>query len=111
QANAILVHPSVMLFAERERISQLAARYGLPTISVAKEFVQLGGLIAYGPSITEGPRRAAEYVHRILNGVKPAELPVEQPHKLELATTLKTAKARGVTIPPLLLARADEVIE
>lgn len=111
RADALLVYPSVMLFVERERISRLAAKHRLPTISVGREFVQLGGLIAYGPSISEPLRRAAGYVHRILNGAKPAELPVEQPTKFELVINLKTAKALGLTIPPTLLARADEVIE
>jgi putative ABC transport system substrate-binding protein len=110
-ADALLVYPSVMLFVERERISQLAAKRQLPTISVGREFVQLGGLMAYGPSISEPLARAAGYVHRILNGAKPADLPVEQPTKFQLVVNLKTAKTLGLTIPASLLARADEVIE
>jgi putative ABC transport system substrate-binding protein len=111
QADALLIFPSVMLFVERERISKLAEKHRLPTISVGREFVELGGLISYGASIYDPIRQAAGYVDRILKGAKPADLPVEQPTRFELVINLKTAKALGITIPPTLLARADEVIE
>ena len=111
RADALLVFPSVMLFNERVRISDLAAKHRLPTISAAREFAELGGLISYGASIGESMRRAATYVDKILKGAKPSELPVEQPTKFELVINLKTAKALGITVPPTLLARADEVIE
>ena len=111
QADALLIFPSVMLFVERERISKLAERHRLPTISVAREYVEVGGLISYGASIYDPIRRAAGYVDRILKGAKPADLPVEQPTRFELVINLKTAKTLGITIPAPLLARADEVIE
>ena len=111
EADGLLIFPSVMLFVERERIAKLAEKRRLPTISVGREFVELGGLISYGASIYDQIRRAAAYVDRILKGAKPADLPVEQPTKFELVINLKTAKSLGLTIPPTLLARADEVIE
>ena len=111
RADALLVFPSVMLFNERVRISDLAAKHRLPTISAAREFAELGGLISSGASIGESMRRAATYVDKILKGAKPSELPVEQPTKFELIINLKTAKMLGLSIPPVLLARADEVIE
>ena len=95
----------------RRRLADLAARNRLPTVISGKAFVKAGGLISYGPDFVDLARRAATYVDKILRGAKPAELPVEQPTKFELVINLKTAKALGLTIPPSLLARADEVIQ
>jgi putative ABC transport system substrate-binding protein len=88
-----------------------AARYKLPTIYIQRPFVTAGGLISYGPNFADQYRRAADYIDRILKGEKPADLPVQAPNKYELAINLKTAKALGITVPPSVLARADEVIE
>jgi putative ABC transport system substrate-binding protein len=111
RADAFLPLPSPMLFAERDRIVDLAARYRLPAMYLGREFVDLGGLMAYGPSQVDLIRRGAIYVDKILKGAKPADLPVEQPTKFEFVINLKTAKALGLTIPPALLARADQIIE
>jgi putative tryptophan/tyrosine transport system substrate-binding protein len=111
RADALIVFPSPMLFGERRHIVELAAEHRLPSMSVAREFVELGGLIAYGASISDLERRAATYVDKILNGAKPADLPIEQPTKFEMVINLKTAKALGLEIPPSVLAIADEVIE
>jgi ABC-type uncharacterized transport system substrate-binding protein len=93
-----------------QAIVDLAARQRLPAVSEAKGFVDAGGLIAYGPSVPDLYRRAADYVDRIFKGAKPADLPVEQPTKFELVINLKTVKALGLTIPQSLLLRADDVI-
>ena len=98
-------------YVNRVRIVQFAASKRLPAMYFSNVFVEAGGLIAYGSSLEESYRRAAVYVDKILRGAKPADLPVEQPTKFELVINLKTAKALGVTIPPSVLARADEVIE
>jgi putative ABC transport system substrate-binding protein len=100
-----------MFFGERRRIVDLAAKHRLPSMSNAREFVELGGLMAYGASLTDLNRRAATYVDKILKGAKPGDLPVEQPTKFELVINLKAAKALGLTIPQSLLVRADEVIQ
>ena len=111
RADALLVFPSTMLFNERKRIVDLAAKHRLPSMAMAKEFVELGGLIAYGASITDLIRRSATYVDKILKGAQPGDLPVEQPTKFELTINLKTAKALGLTIPASVLLQADRIIE
>ena len=97
--------------AHRDLIIALAARHKLPAIFPFRFHVAGGGLISYGPETIEPHRRAASYVDRILKGEKPADMPVQAPTKYELVLNLKTAKALGLTVPPTLLARADEVIE
>jgi len=109
--NALIVMNSAIFFRERERLAQFALQHRIPSMFAWREWVDVGGLISYGPSFTGIVRRAAEYVDRIARGSKPAELPIEQPNKFELVINLKTAKAIDLTIPPVLLARADEVIE
>jgi putative tryptophan/tyrosine transport system substrate-binding protein len=99
------------IVTHRALIIALAARYRLPAIYPFRYFVANSGLMSYGPDTADISRRSASYVDRILRGAKPADLPVQQPSKLDLVINLKTAKALGLTIPPLLLARADEVIE
>jgi len=100
-----------MLLNHRTRIADHAARRRLPTVSGQIDYAQAGGLLNYGPSVSDGLRRAATYVDKILKGAKPADLPVEQPTKFELVINLKTAKTLGLTIPQALLQRADQVIE
>jgi putative ABC transport system substrate-binding protein len=108
---ALVVQPDGVLQHHRETITELAAKHRLPAIYAAREFIDAGGLALYGVSYPDLYRRAATYVDRIFKGAKPADLPIEQPTRFELVINLKTAKALGLTIPPTLLARADEVIE
>jgi putative ABC transport system substrate-binding protein len=109
--DALLVHPHPMFWLERRRITQLAAEVGLPAMYESEDFVEVGGLMAYGASLPDMARRAAGYIDRILKGAKPADLPVEQATKFELAINLKTAKALALRIPPSVLAGADSVIQ
>jgi putative tryptophan/tyrosine transport system substrate-binding protein len=111
RAGAILALGDPLVFVQRARIAELAAKHRLPAMYLFRESVEAGGLMAYGPSFHDLGRRAAGYVDKILKGAKPGDLPVEQPTKFELVINLKTAKALGLTIPPSLLARADQVIE
>jgi putative tryptophan/tyrosine transport system substrate-binding protein len=100
-----------MLLYERRRLVDLAAKHRLPVVYSFREFVDVGGLMSYGPNVADLFRRAATYVDKILKGAKPGDLPVEQPTKFELVINLKTAKALGLTIPPSVLGRADHIIE
>jgi putative tryptophan/tyrosine transport system substrate-binding protein len=111
RAEALYIVPDSLLFANRIRIIALALGARLPTMCFNREYVEAGGLLSYGASFTDLFRRAASYVDKILRGAKPADLPVEQPTKFDLVINLKTANALGLTVPPTLLARADEVIE
>jgi putative tryptophan/tyrosine transport system substrate-binding protein len=108
---ALLVHPHPMFWLERRRIVQLASEIALPAMYENADFVDAGGLMAYGASLVDMSRRAAGYIDRILRGAKPADLPVQQPTKFELVINMKTAKALGLTIPPSILVRADQIIE
>jgi putative ABC transport system substrate-binding protein len=108
---ALVILADPMLGNELQQIAKLTGHQRLPAIYVRREFAEMGGFLAYGPSFPDNYRRAATYVDRILRGTRPGDLPVEQPTKFELVINLKTARALGLTIPPSLLARADQVIE
>ena len=108
---ALVVLPSSVAVVHARQIIDRAARLGMPAMYPFRSFVTDGGLMYYGLDVTDSYRRAAEYVHLVLRGSKPSDLPVQAPTKLEFVINLKTAKALGLTIPPTLLARADEVIE
>jgi putative ABC transport system substrate-binding protein len=110
-ADALLALPDSMFWLHRRRLAELEAKHRLPTMHGLGEFVEAGSLMAYGPDLADLFRRAAIYVDKIFKGAKPGDLPVEQPTKFELIINLKTAKALGLTIPPSLLQRADQVIE
>jgi len=108
---AIVVMTSPFFFRDRAKLADLALRHRALSISSFRDMAEAGGLISYGASISAMYARVADYVDRIAKGAKPGDLPIEQPTKFELVVNLKTAKAIGVTLPPLLLARADEVVE
>ena len=109
--NALLVSPDPLFFIRRERVVALASQQAVPAMYGWREFVDAGGLISYAPSAAGTYRQTADYVAKILDGAKPADLPVQQPTKFELVINMKTAQALGLTVPQSLLARADEVIE
>jgi ABC-type uncharacterized transport system substrate-binding protein len=111
RADALYVVTDPVLTANRIRINTLALSARLPTMFTFRDNVEAGGLMSYGPSLLDLSRRTADFVDKILRGAKPADIPVEQPSKFELVINLTTAKALGLTVPPTLLARADEVIE
>jgi ABC-type uncharacterized transport system substrate-binding protein len=110
-AQAVIVHPSTFAVSNRTRIIELAAKYRLPAIYPSTPYAEAGGLMSYGPDIVDNYRRAAGYVDKILKGIRPADLPVQQPKKFEFIINLKAAKQIGLTIPPNVLARADKVIK
>jgi len=109
--DAVYVSPSPTFSHHKGRLAELAVKHRLPTIYEDKRYVEVGGLMSYGPSFIDLFRRAASYVDRIFKGAKPGDLPIEQPTKFELVINLKTAKALGLTIPQAVLGRADQVIE
>ena len=111
RAQALLVLGTPPFFAARQRLGQLAITHRLPTIHDSRDYVDAGGLMSYSPNYNDLYRRAAIYVDKILKGATPADLPIEQPTKFELVINLKTARPLGLTIPPSLLRRADQVIE
>src|SRR5262249_49537147 len=111
KVDALYVAGDPLLTTSRVRINTLALATRLPTIYTARDFVEVGGLMSYGPKLPDLWRRAGDYVDKILRGAKPADLPVEQPSRFELVINLTTAKALGLTIPESFLLRADEVIE
>jgi len=110
-AQALLVVRDSVFFVHRRRLAELEARHRLPGMHATRERVEAGSLMAYGSSLADSFRRASPYIDKILRGAKPADLPIEQPTKLELVINLKTAKALGLTIPPSILLQADRVIE
>jgi putative ABC transport system substrate-binding protein len=111
KAEALFALETPLIFRARKEIAQLALKNRLPTSFAFREYVDAGGLVAYGANFSNMFRRVAEYTDKILKGAKPADLPVEQPTEFELVINLKTAKALGLTIPPSLLLRADQIIE
>ena len=111
RADAFLVVPSPLSTSYRSALAELALKHRLPAMYGHRDYVEAGGLMSYGADIDDLNRRTALYIDKILKGAKPADLPVEQPTKFELAVNARTAKALGLAMPPSLLVRADEMIE
>jgi len=111
RSGGVLVLSDPVFGSQLPRLAKLAAAQRLPAIYLRSEFAEAGGLLAYGPSFADNYRRAATYVDKILKGTKPADLPVEQPTKFDLAVNLKTARTFGLTLPQALLGRADQIIQ
>ena len=111
RADAMVVFGDTMVLRQASRVVALAAEHRLPAMYLFGQFTNVGGLISYGPDLADLYRRVGGYVDNILKGIKPSDLPVEQPTKFELVINLKAAKALGLTVPPSLLVRADKVIE
>ena len=111
RASAVMVLAAQILFPRAKAVADLANRLKLPAIYELRHYADEGGLMSYGPDIVDIWRRAAGYVDKILDGAKPGDLPIEQPTRFELVINMKTARTIGVTMPPALLARADDVIE
>jgi len=111
QTDALLASPDPLFTSNRAQVITLGARYRVPTIFYMREFAEAGGLMSYGSNLPDLFRQTGIYTGRILKGEKPAELPVMRPTKLELVINVKTAKVLGLTVPPLLLTQADEIIE
>jgi putative ABC transport system substrate-binding protein len=109
-AQALYVLESALFFAQRTTLIKLASKARLPAVYATRSYAEAGGLMSYGVSYADQLRRSAGYVDKILKGAKPGDLPIEQPTKFELVVNLRTAKALGITIPELILLRADEVI-
>jgi len=111
RVGAVIVTSDGVTSVNRQGVVDAAAKQRIPTIYPVREFVERGGLMAYGPSFVDNFRRAAIFVDKIVKGARPAELPMEQPTKFELVMNLKTARTLGLSISPILLARANEVIK
>jgi putative ABC transport system substrate-binding protein len=111
KAGAVIVLSNGLFNEHRRQVAELAVKHRLPSITVIREYAEVGGLMSYGPNYADNYRRAATYVDKIFKGAKPGDLPVEQPTKFELIINRKTAKALGLTIPQSLLISADKVIE